>query len=94
MNRCHFCEWYKEDYGCLLGKYNFDGKCERYNFGIIEDYKDAAEFDERCLEYIATAHSEGLPCNGRIEDCVFPEERCGWCGIKAARLTVEEEMDG
>ena len=55
---------------------------------------DAAEFEARCLEYIATANSDDLPCNGRIEDCVFDEERCGWCGIKAARLAVEEEMDG
>ena len=55
---------------------------------------DAAEFEARCLEYIATAHSEGLPCKGRIEDCVFYGERCGWCGIKAARIAVEEEMDG
>ena len=67
---------------CLYG--------ERPHFcALIDvDYKDAAEFSERVAAKLAADENCGVD-----EDCP-PDMPFGWGRLKAARLAIEEEMDG
>lgn len=54
----------------------------------LEVMQEAAEFSERVAEKLATDESCGVD-----EDCP-PDMPFGWGRLKAARLAVEEAMDG
>ena len=54
----------------------------------IAELQDALEFSERVAKRLVTDENLGV-----VEDCQ-PDMPYGWGRLKAARLAVEEEMDG
>ena len=78
-----------EGYFCEHCKINcFDGCPTEIRDGNIDAFVDALKFSERVAVKLATDESCGVD-----EDCP-PNMPYGWGRLKAARLQVEEEMDG
>jgi hypothetical protein len=64
------------------------------------DWKEAAEFSERVAAKLALGCESQTPCNGcwranwKLCNLRKGYWDCADCFLKAARLKVEEEMDG
>jgi hypothetical protein len=59
------------------------------------DWQDAAEFSERVAAKLAKhTHDKPLVCEINWDCPYWPQGKCAWCYLKAARIEVEEEMDG
>lgn len=84
-NRGKFSCWYCPDIPqamCTMGE-------RPAHCAIMDtDWKDAAEFSERVTAKLAADENCGVD-----EDCP-PDKPFGWGRLKAARLAVEEEMEG
>ena len=74
-------------------------------YSASKEWKDAAEFEIRCREYLFGKDIEDAPCaHGMMIFCPAPayirhnpglKGGClEWCLLREARLKVEEEMDG
>jgi hypothetical protein len=62
---------------------------------IIAELKDALEFSERVAVKLAKhIHNKPLICETNWDCPYWPQGKCAWCYLKAARIEVEEEMDG
>lgn len=60
----------------------------------LEVMKDAAEFSERVAVKMAKhIHNKPLVCETNWDCPYWPQGKCAWCYLKAARIEVEEEMD-
>ena len=60
----------------------------------IELLQEAAEFESRVAEKLAKhTHDKPLVCETNWDCPYWPQKKCAWCYLKAARLEVEEEMD-
>jgi len=65
------------------------GACPMY-----PDIEDALEFSERVAVKLAKhIHNKPLLCETNWDCPYWPQGKCAWCYLKAARIEVEEEME-
>ena len=69
-----------------------------FDYSLIEDWKDCAEFEARLNKHLLAGEEIDKPCSHMpmYLACPYTDEwnsPCEWCTLKELRLLVEAEME-